>query len=248
MLRQDLKGEAMGTSLTGPDSGPPPGWYPHPRDPRRLMFWTGAEWDLSQVRSAVPPMQTQPVLTPPMSAPTNSAFHRAPTDEAFRAAVFDTIDGQRRALVDRARRSGPLRVLFGLLLAIGVSVAGAESAGEGRGVIWVGGYLVAGSLIFNGIRRYMAARKLGLPSPQGWLIAAVGLAAVTAVYTGFQYVTVINNDGWQVGSCVASSGEHVPCSSGNAVAVVTDLVDSPSQCPEGSGELDNGTIACLQAK
>lgn len=229
----------MDGDLTGSSrqSDIPAGWYAHPDDARKWMYWDGSGWDLGKTAPRNPSV-TGRAYAVPQPAPA----------QLLQAAARGAVESQDRTQIDKLRRSGPLRVLLGLGFAIGASIFGINSASEGNGVIWTGGYLVAGILVYKGWSRYRVTRRAGLPNPEGWMVALIGVAALAATYAGWQYWTVFSNGGFREGSCVSAAGELVLCQSSNATYVVTDLTDSRENCPDWSGVIDNGTVICFERK
>lgn len=231
------------SSGTASESPVPAGWYPHPRDPQKFMYWNGSDWELTHTA----PRYTEVPTPLPETAKPSDPEQEART-QAFEFALMSSIDAQERALVNKLRRSGPTWVLLGFGFAIVASIIGMNSAGDGNGVIWTGGYVVAAFLIFKGWQRYRATRSVGVPNPEGWMLALIGVAATVAVYAGFQYWSVYSNGGFREGSCVTEGGELVPCGSSSAEYVVTELTDSRAKCPDWSGVIDNGSVICFESK
>jgi hypothetical protein len=196
-----------------------------------------AEQSVNQFGTPIDPAQP---IAPPYGAPAPAFATGGPTPFAAAAPMF----------------------LLGVLVAIGVSVAGIMVINSrGGGVLWWGGYFVTFALwrrAFASYKAVSAASGTGLGG-LGTAVAAVGV--VLAVGAAAAFGLAFANDksapalAETVGSCWTAEGEKVflvACDSADAQYTALEEVTSEADCPTTAiGSIETATAGrflCLGLK
>lgn len=212
-------------------------------------------------------VQTQPEPTESRPDPTLTQADQVQADrtQADQPQADLTQTGTAQPQPDQNRHEelrGVLRAAgIQFLAAVGIAVVAAviAKAATDGGIVWTGGFLFAGLLLFRSLQTYLAAHKAGARlNAQTWI--AVGIAAAIGVAAvGYSVTALVKADAAQPGaadpgpdqvnSCWhLKDDEHlyqVKCSSGEAQFKATTEVTDPQECADGYVEGRTGYYLCL---
>ena len=209
--------------------------------------WTGSDWEPASGTDPVTPEPmagTDPLphgspIAEPLAPTTTSA---APSPDA--AAYWAPADGPTPAAGPSAARAAAPMFIAGVVVAIGVSIAGIVVVNSrGGGILWWGGYFVALGLFRAAKARYDAAsRATGAPmSGSTKAIAAVGLVVAlgSAAAFGLTWAKASSAPALAetVGSCwQEQDGKGVVVDCGSSDAQYTAIATAVTQdaCPQES--------------
>lgn len=229
-------------------AAPPAGWYPHPADPSRELYWDGSTWVADT---------TRPLVTA-AAAPTVALPYAQ--QAAFGTPSYASVPtGQLPAgpLESPAKAAAP-SFLLGVAVAVGVSLAGLwVIQSHSGGILWLGGYIVS----FGAWRRSWAyyraaAARTGqtLSAPQKaitgiLLVVSLALTAAFVVqYIGQKTAPKLTAG---VGSCWAQEGDKgvlVDCTDSRAAYIAVSTASTTDQCPTNDAVQVDSLAYCLRAK
>jgi hypothetical protein len=242
-------------------ASPPPGWYPHPAEPGRELYWDGTTWVADTTRPLVmTPAEAGSDEAPaaPVADPSAAAVPTNQFGTPLSAAEIGTplappagatypggyagaaAPGPSGPVESPAKAAAP-SFLLGALVAIGVSVLGLwVIQSHSSGVLWFGGYFVTLAAWRRSWAYYKATSArtgAGLTAPQKAIVAVLaGTALVLTAAFAVQYIGAKTAPKLTaaVGSCWADSGDKVrlvECSDSSAAYIATSTALTQDACP-----------------
>ena len=247
-------------------STPPAGWYPHPEDATRELYWDGATWVADTTRplpmapasdAAALPAPDADQLVAPMNGSASAGLPGATFPDAPTYAGATAPPAPAGPSESPAKAAAP-SFLLGAAVAIIASLAGLwVISSRSGGILWIGGYLVT----FFAWRRAWAYYKAAaartgqtLTTPQKAItgvlvVASLALTGAFAVqYIGQKTAPKLTAG---VGSCWAQDGDKavlVDCTDSTAAFVATGTAATVDQCPTDSAVEINNVTYCLNRK
>lgn len=237
----------------GGTTTPPPGWYPHPEDPARELYWDGSTWVADTTRPLVVAAVADQQAGLPAPGDLAAPPHGVPS---YAGAPAPVAPGP----VESPARAAAPSFLLGAAVGIAVSALGLWiMKTHSSGIYWFGGYFVT----FAAWRRSWAyykstAARTGqrLTPPQKAIVGVLGAATLvlTALFV-VQYIGTLTAPKLTaaVGSCWAESGDkvvQVECSDSSAVYTATSTAATSGSCPDSAeGSIsEKGVYYCLTRK
>jgi hypothetical protein len=239
----------------GAPATPPPGWYPHPEDPARELYWDGSTWVADTTRPLVVAAGADPHAGMPTPAPGDLAAP-PPGVPSYAGAPAPVAPGP----VESPAKAAAPSFLLGAAVGIGVSALGLWiMKTHSSGIFWFGGYFVTFAAWRRSWAYYTstAARTgQGLTPPQKAIAGVLGgLTLILTALFVVQYVGTLTAPKLTaaVGSCWADSGDkvvQVECSDSSAAYIATSTAPTQSSCPDSAeGSIsENGVYYCLTRK